>query len=189
MTKLTYEALKPEYTYLWQTMEIKPEKKEEINKTIALIRENQNRYVNVSQPLNIPWFFIAIIHQLECGGSFRRHLHNGDTLSRRTTNVPKGRPIDGNPPFKWEESAIDALKYKRLDRNPDWSTSRMLYILEILYNGAGYRLYHPEVLSPYLWSYTNHYIKGKYGSDGDFDPELVSKQPGAATLLAGFIKR
>lgn len=189
MTNLTFEALKPEYEYLWQTMEIKPEKQKEINQTVALILKNRGRYVNVSQSLKIPWFFVGIIHQLECGGSFEKHLHNGDKLIRRTVSVPKGRPVNGNPPFSWEESATDALKYKRLDRNTDWSTSRMLYILEILYNGAGYRLYHPEVLSPYLWSYTNHYIKGKYASDGEFDPNLVSKQPGAATLLAGFIKR
>ena len=30
------------------------------------------------------------------------------------------------------------------------------------FNGWGYRLYHPNVKTPYLWSYTDKYSKGKY---------------------------
>ena len=47
---------------------------------------------------------------------FNRHLHNGDPLSSRTTHIPQNRPVKGKPPFTWEESTIDVLKHKRLDR-------------------------------------------------------------------------
>jgi len=50
------------------------------------------------------------------------------------------------------------------------------------FNGRGYIKYHPDVLTPYLWSKTNHYVKGKYASDGKFDPELVDKQVGVAAI-------
>jgi lysozyme family protein len=42
---------------------------------------------------------------------------------------------------------------------------------------------HPEVLTPYLWSFTNHYTKGKFVADGKFDANAVSKQCGAAAIL------
>jgi len=39
--------------------------------------------------------------------SFKLHLHNGDPLTARTVNVPKGRPKTGQPPFAWGISAKD----------------------------------------------------------------------------------
>jgi hypothetical protein len=41
----------------------------------------------------------------------------------------------------------------------------------------------PPRRSPYLWSMTNHYIRGKYVSDGRFDPVAVSAQAGVASIL------
>jgi len=51
------------------------------------------------------------------------------------------------------------------------------------YNGWGYRLYHPNVKSPYLWSYSNQYEKGKYVADATWDKDAVSAQCGGAVLL------
>jgi hypothetical protein len=69
----------------------------------------------------------------------------------------------------------------------DWSIPGLCYVLEG-YNGWGYRLHHPTVPSPYLWSYTTAYTRGKYVSDGHFDPQAVSKQPGAMALLKFLIE-
>ncbi|MBI5093618.1 MAG: hypothetical protein HZB26_14385 [Candidatus Hydrogenedentes bacterium] len=52
-----------------------------------------------------------------------------------------------------------------------------------LYNGWGYRLRNTGVHTPYLWSYSNHYTKGKFVADGTYDPDAVSRQCGAAVLL------
>ena len=35
----------------------------------------------------------------------------------------------------------------------------------------------------YLWSYSNHYVKGKYVADGVWSDDKVSKQPGVAAIL------
>ncbi len=45
----------------------------------------------------------------------------------------------------------------------------------------GYR--RKGIHSPYLWSFSNHYTKGKFTNDGVFDSNAVSKQCGAAVLL------
>jgi hypothetical protein len=111
-----------------------------------------------------------------------RHLHNGDPLTQRTRHVPAGRPADGNPPFTWQASAVDALRLRRVDRVADWSLHRILYELEG-YNGWGYRLHHPHVKSPYLWSFSNQYTRGKYIADGTWSDSAVSGQCGAAVLV------
>ncbi|RZJ88819.1 MAG: hypothetical protein EOO20_12575 [Chryseobacterium sp.] len=130
----------------------------------------------------IPWYFIACAHYLECSFSFKKHLHNGDPLTNYTVRVPANRPKVGHPPpFTFEESAVDALKLLKLHEISNWNLPTVLRKLEA-YNGFGYFKYH-QVNSPYLWSYSNQYIKGKYVSDGKFDSEAVSKQMGSAVIL------
>jgi lysozyme family protein len=128
----------------------------------------------------IPWAFIGVIHGMECGFNFGGHLHNGDPLTARTVQHPSGRPKTGSPPFTWRQSATDALTMKRLDRVTDWSVPHMLFLLEG-YNGFGYR--RRGVPTPYLWSFSSLYEKGKFVADGVFDPAAVSKQCGAAVML------
>lgn len=174
--------LKSEYINLFNTCNVNPSKASVVENLIKKILANKDRYLNAGNPLNIPWFFIAVIHNMESGLSFNGHFHNGDPLTAKTKQVPKGRPLQGNPPFTWESSADDALRYQRLDKWNDWSIPGLLYKLEE-YNGWGYRSKHPHVLSPYLWSFSNHYSKGKYVADGRWSETAVSQQCGAAVLL------
>ena len=140
------------------------------------------RYDKVEESLGVPWFVVAVIHNLESSASFTKHLHNGDPLTARTVQVPAGRPKLGHPPFTLEESAADALALKKLTADTDWSLAGTLYCLEA-YNGWGYRLFHPVVPSPYLWSYCTHYKGGKYVVDGTWSNTAVSRQCGAAVIL------
>jgi lysozyme family protein len=179
--KLT-ALLREEYQHLFDTCQIRPDKAGEVEAIVAKIEGNRNRYESVGNPLKIPWYLIAVIHNMEASLAFNTHLHNGDPLSARTVQEPPGRPREGNPPFTWEESATDALKYDRIDQWQDWTLPAMLFKLEG-YNGWGYRLYHPQVLSPYLWSGSNHYRSGKYVKDGRWSDTAVSAQIGAAVLL------
>ena len=115
--------------------------------------------------MNIPWHFIAITHSLEGGSEFTKHLHNGDPLAARTVNEPSRRPKIWNPPSTWEDSAFDALiTLKKLDQWTDWSVPGILYKLEG-YNGYGYHDPAININSPYLWSFSNHYTKGKFFED------------------------
>ena len=62
----------------------------------------------------------------------------------------------------------------------DWSLPRMLHRLEA-YNGFGYR--RAGRASPYLWSFSSLYNRGKFVADGKFDPNARSKQCGGAVML------
>jgi len=181
-------ALRNEYRELFRTCKIRDNRLAQVDSIVAAFRRNQRRYATAGRPLRIPWHIVAVIHNMEGGTNFRTHLHNGDPLTDRTKHVPRGRPKEGEPPFTWETSARDALTQKRFDTWTEWSIAGTLFKLEA-YNGWGYRQYHPEVLSPYLWSFSRHYKKGKYASDGRFDPNLVSRQCGAAVLLRRMVEK
>ena len=174
--------LKQEYENLFNTCNVKQTKVSVVENIIKKILASKSRYETVGNPLGISWYFVGVIHNMESGLSFTRHLHNGDPLTARTIHVPAGRPVNVNPPFTWEESASDALQLQKLDMWNDWSVPGLLYQLE-KYNGWGYRTKHPHVLSPYLWSFSNHYTKGKYIADGTWSETAVSQQCGAAVLL------
>ena len=149
---------------------------------------NQGRYEAVASKLGTPWYVVAAIHSLEGSQSFNGHLHNGDPLTARTVQFPPGRPSQGQPPFTWEESAEDALRGHRFHEVGTWTVPVLLFKLEE-YNGFGYRDFHPEVLSPYLWSFTNHYTRGKFVSDGNFSATAVSQQCGGVALIRRMLDR
>jgi len=182
------ESLRTEYVDLYQHHLVRSSYETRVNQLVDRILEHRVSYETVSNSLHIPWYVIAVIHAMESSLDFRRHLHNGDPLTGRTVHVPAGRPMEGTPPFSWEVSAIDALRYHRFNTWTDWSVAGSLYKLEG-YNGWGYRQYHPHVLTPYLWRFSDRYSKGKYGGDGKFDPELMSDQCGAAVLLRRLAER
>ncbi|MCB2206198.1 hypothetical protein KQI65_15755 [bacterium] len=175
-------ALRDEYVALFNSCSIRSARTAVVERLVTKLQSNRSRYEAAAGSAGVPWYFIAVIHNMEAGQRFSGHLHNGDPLSARTTHVPAGRPKQGNPPFTWEDSAADAMSFKRLGPSTDWSLGGMLYQLE-RYNGWGYRKYHPHVLSPYLWSFSHHYESGKYVADGRWSDTAVSKQCGAAVLL------
>jgi len=136
---------------------------------------------NVVGGPGVPWYFLACVHYLECSFSFKKHLHNGDPLTGYTVNVPAHRPKVGHaPPFTFEESAVDAIKLMKYDQVTNWSLPFILLKLEG-YNGFGYNK--KGIRTPYLWSFSNHYTKGKYVRDGVYDADAVSGQMGAAVIL------
>jgi len=182
MARIRFSSLKDEYQRLFDTCEIKSDKIGKVESILSEIEQNRSRYVTVGDELGVPWQIISVIHNMESSLNFNKHLHNGDPLTGRTVHVPAGRPKKGTPPFTWEESATDALTLQRFHQWDDWSAPGALYKLEG-YNGWGYRLHHPHVLSPYLWGYSNHYKSGKYVADGRWSDTAVSKQCGAAVLL------
>ncbi len=185
-------TLAPEYARLFATATIRPERLASVDREINTLASNKARYMAVARATGVPWHVIAILHALEGGGTagdFSKHLHNGDPLTSRTTHVPANHPAappaagEGQP-YSWEESATDALMGRHW--GSDWSIPATLWRLES-YNGWGYR---PRgVPSPYLWSGTDVYTKGKYVADNVFDANAVSQQIGAVALLKRMSER
>ncbi len=186
--RFDFRALAPDYARLWATMEIRPGWRRAAAEGAARIAGARARYEGVGGPAGVPWFVIGLLHLMESGGRFTRHLHNGDPLAARTVNVPAGRPRRGTPPFTWQESAADAIAMKRLGEIEAWTAERLAFEFE-RFNGFGYRTRaRPPIPSPYLWSGSNHYAKGKFVRDGVYDPNALSWQAGAMVLLRALIE-
>lgn len=138
----------------------------------------KERYQTVAIKTGIPWTFIAVTHQRESSQNWNRSLAQGDPWNDVSTHVPAGRG-----PFRsWEDAAFDALVNcaPKASRNTDWSIGGLLTLLE-QYNGIGY--FKRGLPSPYIWSGTDQYVKGKYVADGVFDANTVDKQLGCAGLI------
>lgn len=179
------QALQDEYLRRFAKCAARPEYAKLASWYVETIRRHESRYAKLSEQVSVPWYFIAIVHALEASLNFRAHLHNGDyPLTQRTRNVPKDRPVDWLPPSDWESSAVDALTLEGFTGKTDWTLSDMLYRWEA-YNGFGYRS--RATPSPYLWSFSDQYSRGKFTADGKFDPTASSKQCGAAVILKSLV--
>jgi len=176
-------ALIQRNTTRWQAMHIHPNIEVSAQASAKLLMTGQARFQNVAQLTHVPWGIIAVISSREYG--FLNHalrwdcsLAQGDPWNRVSTHVPKGRG-----PFKsWEDAAYDALvncapyagKWK------DWSIGGALTLLEE-YNGLGYAM--RGLPSPYIFAGTDQYNRGKFDSDGHFDPFTTDTQLGCAVIL------
>ncbi len=180
MTEWTYENVKRGYANLWAKAELRPEKKALALGVAKKLLKAKSRYQLVAAKIGCPWWFVAVAHNLEGGSDFGTYLGNGQSLRQVTTIKPKGR----GPFATFEAGAIDALKLKGLDQIKSWEIPRCLYEWE-RFNGFGY--VGKGINSPYVWSFTNLYTKGKYYEDGKYSPTLVSQQCGAAAVLLALI--
>lgn len=169
------------YADMYSKVVVKPERIAEVKYAATRILAGKANYQEVVKSFpGMPYWYVGVIHLMEGGGNFKTHLHNGDPLSARTTHVPAGRPKMGAPPFKWAESAVDALIYTGHLNVTDWSIQNCLDLLE-KYNGMGYKK--RGVPSPYLWSFSQFYSAGKFVKDGIYDKNFISKQPGVACVM------
>lgn len=169
-----------DYEDLFNGCMLKTGHDQEFNNAFNVIIAHFSDYSLVEHHAGIPAILIACLHFRESGLNFNRHLHNGDPLTARTVHVPSGRPIAGNPPFSWTDSAVDALS--AVWKPQSWSLGAALEFCE-RYNGLGYQKLPVPIYSPYVWSYTNVYDSGLFVADGTFDQTKISQQAGCAALF------
>jgi len=188
ITAPKFEDIADDYRKLFETCVIKEANRSELSWYVSKIVDATRRksYAAVEEETCVPWYFTAIIHGMECSFDMTSHLHNGDSLKAKTKQVPAGRPNPWLPPSDWVSSASDALRYDKLDEKADWDLAHMLYRWET-YNGWRSRLLY-KINTPYLWSFSNHYTKGKFVADNVWDANAVSKQCGAAVMLKALVE-
>lgn len=162
----------------WEKCHVSADKGPAFAKIADRIKANKAVYVDIEKATGVPWWFIGTVHYRESNLDMMTNIANGQSFSKKTTIVPKGRG-----PFKtFKEAAIDALVNcaPHAARNKDWSAAGALTLLEA-YNGLGYST--RGLPSPYIWSGTDQYSKGKFVADHVFDPDVVDVQMGCAGVL------
>ena len=173
-----------DYSNLWNTTVVDLSKNYEIAGCAAQILKNWAIYTAVKNQTDIPEWVTGVIHYRESSFNLHTWLANGDPLfdhygtPLETTHVPRGL----GPCTTWQDAAVLSFQNNKISKNTDWSLPSALYQLEC-WNGKGYM--NQGILSPYLWSGTNHYTIGKYSSDGNYDPILKDLQLGCVPILNG----
>lgn len=166
----------------WAVARIQSARKHEFVATAQRLcrAENIARFKEAEAKTSVPWFVIAVIKERESGQdtAFLKNIAQGDPWNKRSTHVPVGR----GPFTSWLEAAIDALKNcaPYAAKNKDWSPGGTMTLLE-QYNGLGY--FFKGLPSPYVWSGTDQYARGKYIADGVFSAGTVDVQLGCAGIL------
>jgi lysozyme family protein len=172
-----------EYQALWDTIAVKPSWNRQIDQRIDYLRrpDHWSEYVKLYKATGVPPQVTAVIHERESSGDLKGVLHNGEAIigtGKKTKLVPAGH----GPFNSFFDAGVDAYRKEGLDRF-DWKAggpARVAYALE-KFNGFGYRKH--GIPSPYLWSGTQHYVRGKYIRDGVFSRTHVDTQLGGMTLL------
>ena len=149
----------------------------------------QKKYRKIAKKAKVPRQLIAAIHYREdvndcLYGKFRVYLHNGQKLGKKTTIAPVGKFFRKG---QFVKAAIDAIHDKetyKKEYNLSYGSKDMAAMLALAekFNGTGYTDYH-DGNSPYLYSGTSLYVKGKYTEDGDYDGNLIDKQVGVFALI------
>lgn len=145
-------------------------------------QKNKSRYERVSQKTGIPSELVAAIHWREADGNFGTYLHNGDPLGKPSVHVPRNIPVFNN----WEDAAVHALNMKKgikekFGLNSNSKDYAAMSGFAEYYNGLGY--HNKGKASPYVYSGTNMYDRGKYVADGVYSASTKDKQLGVMAML------
>ena len=87
--------LRAEYQNVFDTCQVRPDRQNSVEHLASTLIQNKERYQSLEALTDVPWYIIAVIHNMEASQKFNGHLHNGDPLTARTVQVPKGRPPFG----------------------------------------------------------------------------------------------
>lgn len=166
----------------WEAMHLNAHRIAAFDATAKRLSDLRPRLLPISLKTGVPWWVIAVILEREGAGRTDRYLGNGQPLDRVTTEEPVGRgPFYGADAF--DRGCLDAL----IDCPPhtagwhDWSPGGTLTALEE-YNGLGYA--ERGKPSPYVWSGTDQYERGKYVADHVYDPRAIDEQEGCAAIIS-----
>jgi lysozyme family protein len=167
----------------WSAAAVRPSQAKSFTSVAKRLVAGKSRYQGLEAATGVPWFVISVIHEREASQRWDRSIAQGDPWNRVSIHVPRGRG-----PFRsFEDAAVDALVNCApfAAKWTDFSAGGTLTLLEH-YNGLGY--YKRGLPSPYIWAGTNQYSRGKYTSDGKFDPNQVDSQLGCAGLIMAMAK-
>ncbi len=145
-------------------------------------QKNKARYQAVAAKTGIPAELIAALHWRESTANFNTYLHQGDPLGKKAVHVPRNIPLF----HKWEDAAVHALTMKRSIQKKLGITANTTDMAAIAtfaeyYNGLGY--HNRGSSSPYVYSGTDQYKRGKYVADGRYSKTHRDNQLGVVPMI------
>jgi lysozyme family protein len=182
---LVFAALAAEYTRLLSAMVIDAKREAELESRARIIiaRAADENWQLVTAATGMPKIWGMASFERESGSDYARSPAQGDPWRHVSTHVPKGL----GPYKSWAAAAIAAYRIDHLDHvgAANWTWARACYEGE-LFNGFGYRAH--GIHTPYLWSWSNIYTRGKFVADGAFDAGEKDQQCGMIPLMVALTR-
>lgn len=182
-----------EYEYLWPKAVLTGPMADDARQHADWILKNRARLEAFTKKYfpTMPFHVPGIINVLESGLDFNGTLLNGDDFTRKTVHFPSGH----GPWKSWEEAAVYAFNHEAegwhwVLSKWNWNDVGAYFWLQESWNGHDarlspqYELTTPKGASPYVYSGTQFYVKGKKQENPSrFSKDLVSAQPGCMAIL------
>lgn len=174
-----------EEAVLWKDAKTNPKDSVLLDKLVGRYLRTKKVYdeIQAMRPNGVPSRIAFCLLYRECDNDMSCSPAQGDPLTHKSRHVPKGRIPGVSPAYTFLQAAEDAYYSKDLDylQAKDWSTiGSTLWVCEG-FNGTGY--WKRGLVSPYIWSGTSNYLRGKYTGDNRYNPKAVDQQMGVAALL------
>jgi lysozyme family protein len=169
----------PEYVRLLASMIVDPRRAPEIERWAQKLAGPLYwpRYEQVQGMTAIPGELIAALDYRESSANPRCALGQGDLWSEVSRHYPSGC----GPFASWVAAAAFYIHREHFDdHSHEWSWPYACWKIEG-WNGFGPRNH--GIHTGYLWAGTNHYYRGKYVADGEWDQSAEDKQIGAIPLM------
>jgi lysozyme family protein len=175
-----FSALGGEYAVLLAATVIDPKREAELEARtkVILARAADENWQMVAAATGVPRLWGMASFERESGSDYTLSPAQGDPWRQVSTHVPRGL----GPYKSWAAAAVAAYRIDHLDKvgAANWTWARACYEGE-LFNGFGYRTH--GIHTPYLWSWTNIYTRGKFVTDGRFDAAEQDQQCGIIPLM------
>jgi lysozyme family protein len=180
-----FSALDGEYSKLLASMVIDTKRGAELEaraKVILACAADEN-WQMVTAATGVPRLWGMASFERESASNYARSPAQGDPWRAVSTHVPRGL----GPYKSWAAAAVAAYRVDHLDKvgAANWTWARACYEGE-LFNGFGYRAH--GIHTPYLWSWTNVYTRGKFVADGRFDAAEKDQQCGMIPLMVALLR-
>jgi lysozyme family protein len=184
-----FTQLEPHYAAQIAAMAINPNRIRELDEACDTLLEQRAAYQALSNATShgTPVAFLMAIAYREMSGNTHCFLGNGQSLSRRTTIVPKGLGPWLQPyPQNFVAGGLMALHIDGVDAVVMNGLPIAAYESEAL-NGFGYM--NRGLPSPYVFGGTNIQKPGKYVADGEFDSSEMDSQLGTLAIMERLFQR
>lgn len=184
-------SLLADNTRRWAEFKQKPSFQAAARKFAKRAMEHKYEYEQIAAEVSrktghhVPWWFIPLVHERECVrgvDNWTCNIAQGCKYSVKCNVIPHSGPFSS-----FLEAAVDALivQAPHAGKWTNWSGGGVMTIAEA-YNGTGYARMGKS--SPYIWSGTDQYVRGKYVADHKYDPNAVDTQLGVAISLKALME-
>ena len=111
-------TLRADYETRWNALRVRPERMAAADVVARRMASREARYRGITDPVGVPWWWLAAVHELEHSGRFTTSMTVTDPI-----DVPPGDPVPDATitDAEWDDTARALLRARGLPTWRDWT--------------------------------------------------------------------